>query len=114
MAKKFVVALLLVIFSTSAAVAQDAKTVISTALKAMGAENLMSITYSGTAADVNFLQTKNINGPWPLRPITNYTRTIDLTQVASRASGSTMNQGLFGGAPVPGTFNQAITPANTA
>ena len=92
--------------------AQDAGTVIGQTSKAMGIENVSSITYSGSAADVNFLQTKNINGPWPLRPITNYTRAMDLTQVASRAKGNTMNQGLFGGAPVAGTFNQAITPQN--
>ena len=92
--------------------AQDAATIISQTSKAMGADGLTSISYSGTAADVNFLQTKNINGPWPLRPITGYTRAIDLTQVASRASGATMNQGLFGGAPVVGRFNQGITPQN--
>ena len=78
--------------------------------RAMGADGLNSVTYSGTAADVNFLQTRNINGPWPLRPITSYTRAIDLTTLGSRATGSTMNQGLFGGPPVPGTFNQGITP----
>ena len=61
---------------------------------------------------MNFLQTRNINGPWPLRPITNYVRAIDLTQAASRASGNTMNQGLFGGAPVAGRFNQGITLQN--
>jgi len=92
--------------------AQDAGTVISQAARAMGVENVSSITYSGSAADVNFLQTKNINGPWPLRPITNYIRAIDLTQVASRASGNTLNQGLFGGPPVAGRFNQGITPQN--
>ena len=78
----------------------------------MGVDSVSSVTCSGSAADVNFLQTKNINGPWPLRPITNYVRALDLTQVASRASGSTMNQGLFGGAPVAGRFNQGITAQN--
>jgi glyoxylase-like metal-dependent hydrolase (beta-lactamase superfamily II) len=92
--------------------AQDAKTVIGNASKALGADGLMSLTYTGTAADVNFLQTKNINGPWPLRPVTNYARTIDLSQVASRASGNTNNQGLFGGPPVAGVYNQLITPAS--
>ena len=93
-------------------VAQDAATVIRQTAKAMGADGLSSVTYSGTAADVNFLQTRNINGPWPLRPITNYRRAIDLRTLGSRATGSTMNQGLFGGPPVPGTFNQGITPQN--
>lgn len=106
------IALLLPVLSMMAG-AQDARSVIGNASKAMGADNLMSLTYSGTASDVNFLQTKNINGPWPLRPITSYRRALDLGQVGSRATGSTLNQGLFGGAPVPGTFNQGITPANT-
>jgi len=35
-----------------------------------------------------------------------------LTQIASRASGATLNQGLFGGAPVAGRFNQGITAQN--
>jgi glyoxylase-like metal-dependent hydrolase (beta-lactamase superfamily II) len=97
---------------TGGAHAQDAKSAVDAASKAMGASSLRSITYSGTAADVNFLQTRNINGPWPLRPITGYTRAIDLTQTAARASGATNNQGLFGGAPVAGVYNQAITPAS--
>jgi glyoxylase-like metal-dependent hydrolase (beta-lactamase superfamily II) len=95
----------------TAAQAQDAKAVIDAASTAMGASSLKSITYSGTAADVNFLQTRNINGPWPLRPITNYVRAIDLSQTAARATGATSNQGLFGGAPVAGVYNQNITPA---
>lgn len=105
------VVLLLLVWSVGAG-AQNAAPVIGAASKAMGAEGLMSITYSGTAADINFLQSRNIDRP-PLRPITNYTRTLNLQEVASRATGNTNNQGLFGGAPVPGTFNQAITPANT-
>ncbi len=98
--------------SVAGAGAQDAGTVINQASRAMGLDNVSSISYSGAAADVNFLQTKNINGPWPLRPITNYVRAIDLMQIASRASGDTLNQGLFGGAPVAGRFNQGITAQN--
>jgi glyoxylase-like metal-dependent hydrolase (beta-lactamase superfamily II) len=105
------VALLLFVWAADVS-AQDAKTAIDNASKAMGAAGLTSITYSGKANDVNFLQTKNINGPWPLRPITNYVRAIDLSQTASRVSGATNNQGLFGGAPVAGVFNQVITPAS--
>ena len=112
MVKTLIGAALLLLLTTSAG-AQDAPAVIANTSKAMGADGLMALTYTGVAADVNFLQTRNINGPWPLRPITNYTRTLDLTAIGSRATGSTMNQGLFGGAPVPGTFNQGITPANT-
>src|SRR5215204_758784 len=92
--------------------AQDAKSVLETVAKTTGAAGVTSVTYSGTAADVNFLQTKDINGPWPLRPITSYVRTIDLGQTAMRSSGQTNNQGLFGGAPQPGAFNQNITPTS--
>ena len=45
--------------------AQDAKTVIANASKAMGAEGLNSITYSGSAANGNFGQSKTIAGRWP-------------------------------------------------
>ena len=112
MNKRFIGIAALVAMLSAGARAQDAATIIREASKAMGADNVTSVTYSGSAADVNFLQTKNINGPWPLRPITNYVRAIDLTQVASRASGNTLNQGLFGGAPVAGRFNQGITVQN--
>jgi glyoxylase-like metal-dependent hydrolase (beta-lactamase superfamily II) len=93
--------------------AQDARTVIVNATAILG-PNLTSVTYSGTAGDVNFLQTQDINGPWPIRPITNYTRAIDLSQPASRATGTTNNPGLFGGPGIPGNFNQNITPAQAA
>ena len=94
--------------------AQDAKAVIDNVTRAMGASGVTSITFSGTAADVNFLQTRDINGPWPLRPVTGYVRTIDLSQTAMRSSGATNNQGLFGGAPQPGNYQQNITPATAA
>jgi glyoxylase-like metal-dependent hydrolase (beta-lactamase superfamily II) len=98
--------------SAAVARAQDAKAIIDETSKAMGVTKVTSIAYAGTAADVNFLQTRNINGPWPLRKITDYVRILDLSQTASRATGITNNQGLFGGAPVPGVFTQAITPAS--
>jgi glyoxylase-like metal-dependent hydrolase (beta-lactamase superfamily II) len=110
--KTLLISILLAVSSTAGTAAQDAGSIIDQAVKAMGMEHLSSIVYSGSAADVNFLQTRSINGPWPLRPIANYVRAIDLTQVASRAGGDTMNQGLFGGAPVAGRFNQGITPQN--
>jgi glyoxylase-like metal-dependent hydrolase (beta-lactamase superfamily II) len=96
-------------------VAQDAKTVIANAFKAMGADGLSSITYSGSAANGNFGQSKTIAGPLAVTTITNYTRAIDLTQPASRATGATMPP-TIPGAPPPqaGTFNQNITPANAA
>jgi glyoxylase-like metal-dependent hydrolase (beta-lactamase superfamily II) len=49
-----------------------------------------------------------------MRSITEYTRTIDFTQLSSRASGVTNRPVIQGGPAVPGTFNQVITPANAA
>jgi len=96
-------------------VAQDAKTVIANAQKAMG--DVKSITYSGSAKDVAFQQCgsnaadMNCRGTHdPMRPINNYVRVIDLTAPASRATGATNNPA-GGGAtqPMPGTFFQGIT-----
>ena len=108
MIRKLTVAALLAILLAVGAFAQDAKTVITNTTQAMGAQNLTSVTYSGSASDVNFLQTKSISGPWPLRPITNYARAIDLNQMALRSSGQTNNPGLFGGPGVAGNHNQNI------
>ena len=91
---------------------QDAGTVISTSIKAMGAESLNAITYSGSATSANFGQTKNISGPYTLSTtVTNYTRTIDFSQPASRATGTTMTPAPTGAPPAqPGNLNQNIAP----
>src|SRR6266566_2579410 len=97
------------------AMAQDAKTVIANAQKALG--DVKSITYSGSAKDVAFQQCgsnaadMNCRGTHdPMRPINNYVRVIDLTAPASRATGATNNPS-GGGAtiPMPGTFFQQVT-----
>jgi len=98
------------------AFAQDAKTVIANAQRALG--DLKSITYSGSAKDVAFQQCganasdmicKDTHNP--MRPINNYVRVIDLTGPASRATGATNNIGAGGSTTVTaGTFFQGITP----
>ena len=112
--KSAVVAICLASLCASA-IAQDAKTVIANAQKAMG--DLKSITYSGSAKDVSFQQCganaadMNCRGTHdPMRPINNYVRVIDLTAPASRATGATNNPA-GGGAtqPMPGTFFQQVT-----
>ena len=80
-------------------VAQDAKAIIASASKAMGADALSSITYSGSATNGNFGQSKTIAGPLAVTTITNYTRAIDLTQPASRATGATMPPAIPGAPP---------------
>jgi len=97
------------------AMAQDAKSVIANAQKALG--DPKSITYSGAAKDVAFQQcganaaVMNCQGTHdPMRPITNYVRVIDLTAPASRHTGGTNNIGAGGSTTVtPGTFFQQVT-----
>ena len=100
----------------SSAMAQDAKTVIGNAQKALG--DLKSISYSGSARDVAFQQcganatAMVCQGTHdPMRPINSYVRVIDLTAPASRHTGVTNNIGPGGSTTVaPGTFFQQVTP----
>jgi glyoxylase-like metal-dependent hydrolase (beta-lactamase superfamily II) len=115
MLKKLATAAPLALVLASNAAAQDARTIVEAASKSMGAATLTSITYSGTAATGNFGQSKTIAGPLATTSVSNYVRTIDLSQPASRASGRTLPPQIPGGPPPqPGTLNQNITPANAA
>jgi glyoxylase-like metal-dependent hydrolase (beta-lactamase superfamily II) len=95
--------------------AQDAKTVVAAAQKALG--DVKSITYSGSAKDVAFQQCGANKADMrcrgthdPMRPIDNYVRAIDLSAPASRATGVTNNIGAGGSTTVaPGTFSQQIS-----
>ena len=91
--KVFLVALSVASFSGVAA-AQDAKTVIANAQKALGSPT--SVTYSGAAKDVSFQQCGANAADMmcrgthdPMRPIASYVRAIDLAGPASRATGAT-------------------------
>ena len=109
-----VTTLLMTLLSVST-VAQEAKSVIEDASRAMGAAGLNSITYSGAAAMGNFGQSRTISFRLASTAIRNYTRAIDFTQPASRAIGDTLPPAVPGGPPPqPGTFDQTITPANAA
>jgi glyoxylase-like metal-dependent hydrolase (beta-lactamase superfamily II) len=96
--------------------AQDAKTVIANAQKALG--DLKSISYSGTAKDVSFQQCGANKADMtcrgthdPMRPISDYVRVIDLTAPTSRHTGGTNNIGGGGSTTAaPGTFFQQVTP----
>jgi glyoxylase-like metal-dependent hydrolase (beta-lactamase superfamily II) len=109
---------LIVAVSWTTAAAQDAKAVVAAAAKAMGTETLNSITYSGTARNGAFGQSKSIGnpmGPVNLTQITQYTRTINFekgepTALVSRATGPTQPPTVPGvPAPMPGVFNQNVT-----
>jgi hypothetical protein len=73
---------LAVVLSSSPAAAQDAKTVIANAEKAMG--DITSVRFSGTgklgAVGMNW----NPTGPWHSTDLTRYTRTIDYPSASSR------------------------------
>ena len=122
MVKKLALAAICLASLCGAASAQDAKTVLAGAQKALG--DPKSITYSGSAKDVAFQQcgTNAADSMCrgmhdPMRPINNYIRLIDVTVPLSRHTGATNNP-TGGGAtiPVPGTFFQQVTPeqANVA
>src|SRR6185436_12754560 len=98
------------------AMAQDAKTVIANAQKALG--DVKSITYSGSAKSVAFQQcggnsvTPTCKGTHdPMQPINSYVRAIDLTAPLSRANGTTNNFVGGGGSTTigPGTYSQQIS-----
>lgn len=97
-------------FLCGIALAQDAKTVIANAQKALG--DVKSITFSGSAKDVAFQQCganatdmicKGMHDP--MRPIENYVRVIDLTAPSWRHTGATRNIGAGGSTTItPGTM----------
>ena len=116
MVKKLALVMFCFASLTGSAMAQDAKTVIANAKKALG--DPTSITYSGSAKDVSFQQcganatAMNCQGTHdPMRPISNYVRVIDLAAPASRHTGGTNNIGAGGSTTVtPGTMFQQVTP----
>jgi glyoxylase-like metal-dependent hydrolase (beta-lactamase superfamily II) len=99
---------------SQSAAAQDVKTVIANATRALGADSLTSVTYYGQAANFNLGQSNNANGPWPRTNVDDYRRTIDFSQPALRATGQTFVAPVQGGPAVQGNFQQLATPANTA
>src|SRR4029079_4957919 len=119
MRRTLVRAALVVTALSSGVVAQNAGPVIAAASKAMGADSLTSITYSGSARNGAFGQSKSIRHPMGsvnVTQISMYTRTITFGQTAdqaalvSRATGTTQPPTVPGTPPpMPGVFNQNIT-----
>jgi glyoxylase-like metal-dependent hydrolase (beta-lactamase superfamily II) len=94
--------------------AQDAKTVVSNATKAMGMEGLNSIHYYGVAQNGNLGQNNNSNQPWPMAGANDYVRAIDFNQPASRATWVNYAVPVTGGPAAQTPGQQNITPANQA
>ncbi len=95
--------------------AQDGKTIIANASKAMGADNLKTVQYSGEGTEYSFAQAFNRTSGWPAFPLRSYTRTINFETPAwqiQRMSGEASPTRQGGGNPGPA--NQVvIVNANT-
>jgi glyoxylase-like metal-dependent hydrolase (beta-lactamase superfamily II) len=79
------------------AAAQDAKTVVGNASKAMGVEGLNSIHFYGVAQNGNLGQNNNATQPWPVVAANDYVRAIDFSQQMSRATWATFAVPVTGG-----------------
>jgi glyoxylase-like metal-dependent hydrolase (beta-lactamase superfamily II) len=118
MLRTLTVAAILVTVLVTGTATQNASSVVAAASKAMGVDTLNSITYSGTARNGAFGQSKAIGEPMGsvnVTRITEYTRTInfapggDAAALVSRATGPTQPPTVPGvPAPMPGVFNQNI------
>jgi glyoxylase-like metal-dependent hydrolase (beta-lactamase superfamily II) len=83
------------------AAAQDARTVIDGATKALGSTGLNSIVISGEGAYGNFGQSRTISFGLSSLSIRNYTRTIDFTKPSSHETGLAVPLAGPRGAPPP-------------
>jgi len=91
--------------------AQDAKTVIANASKAMGADGLNSIVLNGSGANYGLGQSNNANGEWPRTNLNDYVRAIDFASSTARATAVTWAAPVTGPVAVQGQFQQNITAA---
>jgi glyoxylase-like metal-dependent hydrolase (beta-lactamase superfamily II) len=92
--------------------AQDAKSVIANASRAMGLDGVTSLYYYGSGANFTLGQNNNANIPWPQTPLNEYTRAIDFSQPATRATWSTYAASAAGGGATLATAQQNVTPAS--
>jgi glyoxylase-like metal-dependent hydrolase (beta-lactamase superfamily II) len=113
--KKLALAGFCCLLATTSVYAQNARTVIANAERALG--NVDSITYAGSARDVAFQQcganatVMLCQGTHdPMRPIMEYERIIDVDGSASRHAGNTVNIGPGGSTAItPGEFFAQVT-----
>src|SRR6266705_105668 len=95
MSTKLVAAIALSMAMTACSLmSPDAKSVVSSAQKAMGSPK--SIQYSGTGMNAFFGQALTAGKEWPRRNLTSYTRTINYDQKSSKEEMS-FAQPTFGG-----------------
>src|SRR5262245_4332098 len=73
----------LVLLITTAFQAQDGRSVVNAALKAMGAENLRTIQFSGSGSNAEVGQNTSPKTAWPTVRVKSYIQQIDLAVPAS-------------------------------
>jgi len=121
MFKKSMVALVFILALVSVAAAQDAKTVINNALRAMGYDQLKSIEYTGSGVEGTAMgQAQGAAKGWPHFTLKNFSRYIDLNawtgqQTALRSRPAEPDGQLAGGgglAPVSEAPNTTVINAN--
>src|SRR5579872_2783112 len=102
-------------WAAPAAAPQDAKTLLSNASKAMGADNLKTIQYSGTGTEFAYGQAYNPDSPWPPFADKSYVRTIDYETPAWRVDRvlDAIPPDRRGGGLPPGPTQNVVIGANT-
>src|ERR1035441_976942 len=85
---------------SSAALAQDAKSVVDSAARAMGVENLGAVRYTGSGLNYALGQAVNPTSPWPKFNVKTYERLIDfdagaMSQTMTRTQGENPPRGGF-------------------
>src|SRR5262245_61935544 len=106
--------LTLLALACTPAFAQDAKSVLAEASKAMGLDGVTSLYYYGSGAQYSLGQNNNANGPWPKTPVNQYTRAINFQGPATRATWTTFAEPVTGGAATLGHGQQDVTAPTTA
>jgi glyoxylase-like metal-dependent hydrolase (beta-lactamase superfamily II) len=97
----------------SVALAQDAKSVVDSAAKAMGLENLGSVRYTASGLNYALGQAVNPTSPWPKFNVKTYERVIDfdagaMAQTMTRTQGENPPKG-GGQQPMVGDQTQTVT-----
>jgi glyoxylase-like metal-dependent hydrolase (beta-lactamase superfamily II) len=108
--RKVLAVLALAVLLPTAAMAQDARTIVANASRAMGVDNLTSITYWGAGANFNVGQNSNASNPWPRQNLNDYRRTIDFAQPALRSTAVTWAAPPQGTPAAQGAFQQQVGP----
>ena len=112
MARGFWLSLSLAVLMAGSPAAQDARSVLQAAAKAMGVSDVKSIQYTGTGWQGMVGQNFAPDQDWPRVDLKSYTRTIDFESMSSkeeyvRAQGNNPQRG--GGAGFPFLTDQQVT-----